>query len=110
MMLLLLKTHEKNLLFNRKDTTLVQKLDSIKGVKPSDIVVSKVIHNSYNVHENYLTLNSGELEGIKPDMGVINSFKLLVLLKTLLLIMPVISILKNHKSMPKSRNQIILVL
>jgi rod shape-determining protein MreC len=54
-------------------TTLVQKLDSIKGVKPSDIVVSKVIHNSYNVHENYLTLNSGELEGIKPDMGVINS-------------------------------------
>jgi rod shape-determining protein MreC len=27
------------------DTTLVQKLDSIKGVKPSDIVVSKVIHN-----------------------------------------------------------------
>lgn len=64
---------QKNLLFNRKDTTLVQKLDSIKGVKPSDIVVSKVIHNSYNVHENYLTLNSGELEGIKPDMGVINS-------------------------------------
>ena len=63
----------KNLLFNRKDTTSVQKLDSIKGVKPSDIVVSKVIHNSYNVHENYLTLNSGELKGIKPDMGVINS-------------------------------------
>ena len=63
----------KNLLFNRKDTTLVNKLDSIKGVKPSDIVVSKVIHNSYNVHENYLTLNSGELQGIKPDMGVINS-------------------------------------
>ena len=63
----------KNLLFKRKDTTLVQKLDSIKGVKPSDIVVSKVIHNSYNVHENYLTLNSGELQGIKSDMGVINS-------------------------------------
>lgn len=63
----------KNLLFNRKDTTSVQKLDSIKGVKPSDIVVSKVIHNSYSVHENYLTLNSGELKGIKPDMGVINS-------------------------------------
>ena len=63
----------KNLLFNRKDTTLVNKLDSIKGVKPSDIVVSKVIHNSYSVHENYLTLNSGELKGIKPDMGVINS-------------------------------------
>ncbi|MFV8346007.1 rod shape-determining protein MreC [Flavobacterium sp. ZB4P13] len=63
----------KSLLFNRKDTTAIKKLDSIKGVKPDDIVVSKVIHNSYNVHENYLTLNSGELQGVKPDMGVINS-------------------------------------
>ena len=63
----------KNLLFNRKDTTAIKKIDSIKGVKPSDIVVSKVIHNSYNVHENYLTINSGELKGVKPDMGVINS-------------------------------------
>ena len=63
----------KSLLFNRKDSTVVAKLDSIKGVKPTDIIVSKVIHNSYNVHENYLTLNSGELQGVKPDMGVINS-------------------------------------
>ncbi|MFV8373396.1 rod shape-determining protein MreC [Flavobacterium sp. LB2P74] len=63
----------KSLLFNRKDTTAIKKLDSIKGVKPDDILVSKVIHNSYNVHENYLTLNSGELQGVKPDMGVINS-------------------------------------
>ncbi|MDI5898914.1 rod shape-determining protein MreC [Flavobacterium yafengii] len=63
----------KSILFNRKDTTAIKKLDSIKGVKPDDIVVSKVIHNSYNVHENYLTLNSGELQGVKPDMGVINS-------------------------------------
>jgi rod shape-determining protein MreC len=63
----------KSLLFNRKDTTAIQKLDSLKGVKPEDIIVSKVINNSYNVYENYLTLNSGELQGIKPDMGVINS-------------------------------------
>ena len=63
----------KSLLFNRKDTTIIKKLDSIKGVKPDNIVVSKVIHNSYSVHENYLTLNSGELQGVKPDMGVINS-------------------------------------
>ena len=47
----------KSLLFNRKDTTAVKELDSLKGVKPEDIFVSKVIHNSYNVHENYLTLN-----------------------------------------------------
>lgn len=63
----------KSLLFNRKDSTVIKKLDSIKGVNPGDIVVSKVIHNSYSVHENYLTLNSGESQGVKPDMGVINS-------------------------------------
>jgi rod shape-determining protein MreC len=63
----------KSLLFNKKDTVQLKKLDSIKGVKPKDIIVSKVIHNSYNVYENYLTLNSGELQGVKPDMGVINS-------------------------------------
>ena len=63
----------KSLLFNRKDTTVIKKLDSIKGVNPDDIFVSKVIHNSYSVHENYLTLNSGESQGVKPDMGVINS-------------------------------------
>jgi rod shape-determining protein MreC len=63
----------KSLLFNKKDTTQVQKLDSLKGVNPTDIIVSKVIHNSYNVYENYLTLNSGALQGVKPDMGVVNS-------------------------------------
>jgi rod shape-determining protein MreC len=63
----------KSLLFNKKDTTQIQKLDSLKGVKPTDIIVSKVIHNSYNVYENYLTLNSGALQGVKPDMGVVNS-------------------------------------
>ncbi|WP_158728487.1 MULTISPECIES: rod shape-determining protein MreC [unclassified Flavobacterium] len=63
----------KSLLFNKKDTASVKLMDSLKGVKPSDILVSKVIHNSYSVYENYLTLNSGELDGVKPDMGVINS-------------------------------------
>ena len=51
----------------------MSKIDSIKGVKPSDIVVAKVIKNSYNVYENYLTLDAGAKQGIKPDMGVINS-------------------------------------
>jgi rod shape-determining protein MreC len=36
----------------------------IKDKQPYDIVVSKVIHNSYNVHENYLTLNSGALQAL----------------------------------------------
>jgi rod shape-determining protein MreC len=48
-------------------------LDSIKGLHPTDIIVSKVIHNSFNSYENYLTLNSGSLQGVAPDMGVVNS-------------------------------------
>jgi rod shape-determining protein MreC len=63
----------RSLLFNIKDTASIPKLDSIKGLHPADIIVSKVIHNSFNAHENYLTLNSGSLQGVKPDMGVINS-------------------------------------
>ncbi len=63
----------RSLLFNAKDTTAIPKLDSIKGLKPTDIIVSKVIHNTFNTHENYLTINSGSLQGVKSDMGVINS-------------------------------------
>ncbi|WP_269234504.1 rod shape-determining protein MreC [Flavobacterium flavigenum] len=63
----------KSLLFNIEDTTKAPMIDSIKGVKPADIIVSKVIHNSYSTHENYITLNSGSNEGVKQDMGVINS-------------------------------------
>jgi rod shape-determining protein MreC len=63
----------RSLLFDKKDTTAIAKLDSLKGVKPDDIIVSKVINNSFNSQENYLTLNSGSLQGVKSDMGVINS-------------------------------------
>lgn len=63
----------KSLLFKTQDTSKIPNLDSLKGVLPKDIVVSKVIHNSYNVYENFLTLNSGTKSGVKPDMGVINS-------------------------------------
>lgn len=63
----------KGLLFNVSDSNAVKKVDSIKGVSKTDIIVSKVIHNSYNVFENYLTLNSGARDGVKADMGVINS-------------------------------------
>lgn len=43
----------RSLLFDKKDTTSIQKLDSVKGLRSTDIIVSKVIHNSFNVHENY---------------------------------------------------------
>lgn len=62
----------KSILFKTKDTISLKRMDSIKGVAASDVLVSKVIHNSYNVHENFLTLNSGSNDGVKQDMGVIN--------------------------------------
>ncbi|TPG39413.1 rod shape-determining protein MreC [Flavobacterium pectinovorum] len=63
----------KSLLFNKEDTTKLPLMDSLKGVKPADIIVSKVIHNSYSRYENFITLSSGANDGVKPDMGVINS-------------------------------------
>ena len=63
----------KSIIFSTKDSIPKARLDSLKGVRPDDIIVSKVIHNSYSVYENYLTISGGEAAGIKPDMGVINS-------------------------------------
>jgi rod shape-determining protein MreC len=63
----------KSMLFNLTDSTDIQKIDSVKGVDKTNIITSKVIHNSYNVYENYLTINSGETAGVRSDMGVINS-------------------------------------
>ena len=63
----------KMLLFNVSDSMAVKKYDSIKGVSKTDIIVSKIIHNSYNSFENYLTINSGTIQGVKADMGVVNS-------------------------------------
>lgn len=63
----------KSLLFKTQDSAKVPKLENLKGVLPEDIVVAKVIHNSFNVYENFLTLNKGAKSGVKPDMGVVNS-------------------------------------
>lgn len=63
----------RKLLFNKKDSISVLKKDSLKGYDKINVIQSRVINNSYNVSENYLTINSGSLQGIKPDMGVINS-------------------------------------
>lgn len=63
----------RSVLFNAKDTSSIPKLDSIKSLHSTDIIVSKVIHNTYDSYENYLTINSGSLQGVKSDMGVVNS-------------------------------------
>jgi rod shape-determining protein MreC len=63
----------KSLLFNIKDSTKVPSIDSINGVKKIDIIIAKVIKNSYSSQVNFLTLDSGSNQGVQPEMGVINS-------------------------------------
>lgn len=63
----------KKMLYNSKDSTEIVVKDSLKNYGKINVIQSKVIKNSYNVKENYLTLNSGSKAGIKPDMGVVNS-------------------------------------
>ena len=63
----------RKILFNQKDSTTILKKDSLKGYDKIDVIQSRVINNSYGVPENYLTINSGSLQGIKEDMGVVNS-------------------------------------
>ena len=62
----------KELLHNQKDTTKFPEIDTIRGVKKINIVVAKVIRNQYQSPENYITINSGSIKGIKTDMGVVN--------------------------------------
>lgn len=63
----------KSLLFKTKDSSAIKRFQNLKVTLPDDVVVSKVIRNSFNVHENFLTLNSGSDAGLEPDMGVINN-------------------------------------
>ncbi len=62
----------KSLLFNKKDTTQIAAIDSIQGIKAVNVILSKIIRNSFNVPDNYLTMNSGEKDGIVKNMGVVN--------------------------------------
>jgi rod shape-determining protein MreC len=62
----------KEILFNKKDTVLESKI--VVPGELSNFVVrrAKVIKNSYNKQENFLTLDRGAFEGLKPDMAVIS--------------------------------------
>lgn len=62
----------KELLFNKKDTILTSKTIFRNNLNNYNVVVSKIIKNSFNTRENYLTINSGKKSGIEIDMGVIN--------------------------------------
>ena len=64
----------KKLLFNTKDTLDLATVNIPDAVGNFNVIQSKIIANSYNRHENYLTIDSGAKDGIKPDMGVISNY------------------------------------
>lgn len=66
----------KGLLFNKKDTTKLPEIQDINGVDKTSIIISRVINNCYSTQENFLTINSGYKQNVKPEMGVINSLGL----------------------------------
>jgi len=62
----------KEMLFNRKDTLITSKTLFRNDLNNFNVVVGKVVRNSFNARENYITINAGKALGIKTDMGVIN--------------------------------------
>ena len=62
----------KELLFNKKDTLLAPKTLFRNDLNNYNVVVGKVVKNSFNVRENYITINTGKSSGLRTDMGVIN--------------------------------------
>ena len=63
----------KKMLFNTQDTANTPPVELPDVLGRYTVIQSKVISNSYSVPENYLTINSGRKQGIKPDMGVVSS-------------------------------------
>lgn len=62
----------KEILFNKKDTILEGKIVVPDILSNFTVRQAKVIKNSYSKQENFLTLDRGDFEGLKPDMAVIS--------------------------------------
>lgn len=63
----------KKLLFNTQDTANMPPVVLPDVMGNFGVIQSKVIRNSYSVHENYFTINTGSNKGVKADMGVVSS-------------------------------------
>lgn len=44
----------------------------IEPLKPYDFILARVINNSYHRPANFITLNKGAADGIKPEMGIVD--------------------------------------
>lgn len=70
----------KSLLYNTNDSTLKNLNFEPTKITYTDtlysVTTARVINNSYNKPNNYLTINKGTNQKIEPDMGVVNSLGL----------------------------------
>jgi len=71
---------------NQISTLQVETPDSVHFRIPPDMeyqfIAAKVINNSTNKLQNYITLNKGALDGVKPDMGVVSDEGVVGIVKT----------------------------
>ncbi len=68
--------HLKNLLYlQNKSTNQINSeiIDTINFYQKFNFIAAKVINNEFRKNNNYLTINKGNIDGIKTDFGVINS-------------------------------------
>jgi len=58
-----------------KDSSInnIKVVDTTKYAQKYSYFLAKVIHNQYHKKYNYLTIDKGSNNGVKPDQGVINS-------------------------------------
>ena len=64
---------ERALLDTQSDTTLYRSLDSVPAGSRYTLHKARVIKNSLNRLDNYLTLDKGSADSIRPEMGVVDA-------------------------------------
>ena len=64
---------ERALLDARSDTTLYRSLDSVPAGSRYTLHKARIIKNSLNRLDNYLTLDKGSADSIRPEMGVVDA-------------------------------------
>ena len=64
---------ERALLDARSDTTLYHSLDSVPRDHSYSLYKARIIKNSLNRLDNYLTLDRGSADSIRPEMGVVSA-------------------------------------
>ena len=64
---------ERALLDARSDTTLYHSLDSVPRDHSYSLHKARIIKNSLNRLDNYLTLDKGSADSIRPEMGVVSA-------------------------------------